>query len=52
MNTEVAPVVEEKSEEDGEESRTDCVLVDLGEVSKVTQGGAWGQWDGGIGRQT
>ena len=51
VNTEVTAVVENKSEEKREESCTECVFVELGQVSKDTQGGFWGFPDGGVNKQ-
>ena len=51
VNTEVTAVVENKIEEKGEESCTECVFVELGQVSEETKGAPWGFSDGGIGRQ-
>jgi hypothetical protein len=49
VNTEVTAVVENKSEEKGEESCTECVFVELGQVTVETKGGFWGgSPDGGI----
>ena len=50
MNTEVTAVVENKTEEKGEESCTECVFVELGQVRAETKGGWVGGSDGGIGR--
>lgn len=48
VNTEVTAVVENESEEKREENCTECVFVELGEVSKDTQGFGTQGWDGGI----
>ena len=49
MNTEVTAVVEEKEKEEKREaSCTECVVVELGVVSKDTLGGYWGGFDMGI----
>lgn len=50
VNTEVT-AVENKSEEKREESCTESVFVELGQVSEETKGGSWGTWDGGIGKE-
>jgi len=50
VSTEATAVVENENEEKGEESCTECVLVELGQVTKETKGGFWGGPDGGGGR--
>ena len=51
MNAEVTAVVEnDKSEEKGEESCTECLFMELGQVSEETKGGWWGGYDQGIGK--
>ena len=51
VSTEVTAVVEKENEEKGEESCTECVFVELGQVTEETKGTPWGTFDGGIGRQ-
>lgn len=48
VNTEVTAVVEKQSEERTQESCTERVFVELGQVTKETKGGSWGNYDGGI----
>jgi hypothetical protein len=50
VNTAVTAVVENKSEEKREESCTECVFVELGQVTEETKGGVWGGSDGGMQR--
>ena len=52
VSTEVTAVVENENEEKGEESCTECVFVELGQVSEETKGGFWGGSDGGISKLT
>ena len=52
MNTDVTAVVDEKAAEHSKEERcTESFFVELGQVSKDTQGGFWGLPDGGFFKQ-